>query len=36
MTLEEIEEIQKWLDEERKKAVLKMLLDKMKRGENNE
>ena len=30
MTIEEIEELQKWLAEEHKKAVLKMLLNKMK------
>lgn len=32
MTLEEIEETQKWLDNERKKAILKMLLEKIKNG----
>lgn len=32
MTLEEITEMQKWLDEERKKEVLRLLLEKIKRS----
>ena len=32
MTLEEIAEIQKWLDEERKKEILRLLLEKIKRS----
>lgn len=32
MTLDEIERIQQWLNKERRKTILKMLLEKVKNG----